>query len=132
MNPSFLSVTGVSALIARLRAFETPRLSLIVLLLGLGCQTLARSRMVAASTGSAVAVASLDSAITAALPAPGDTSGRNDARLRNLVARKRDIEVDAQHAASPWFYAFLLGGSLVLAAVVTGAQALFAHLRGEE
>ena len=88
--------------------------------------------MVAQSTGSAVAVASLDSAIKAALPAPGDSSGRNDVQLRNLVARKRDIQVDAQHAADPWFYSILLGNSSVLAAVVTGAQALFAHLRGEE
>jgi hypothetical protein len=73
----------------------------LVLLIGLGFQTLARSRMAAASTGSAAAVASLDSAIAAAQPAQGDTSGRNDARLRSLVARKRDIEVEAQRNANP-------------------------------
>ena len=87
--------------------------------------------MATAFAGSAVAVASLDTAITAATPAPGDTSGRNDEQLRSLVARKRDLEVKAQHAAQPWWYAFLLGGSLVLAAVVTGAKAFLAHLRGE-
>ena len=121
----------MSAIFSRLRTVQTPRLSLVLLLLGLAGQTLARSRMMSASSGSAVAVASLDSAIIAAQPAPGDTSGRNDERLRSLVARRRDTEVEARHAANPWFYTFLLGGGLVLAAVVTGALALIAHLRGE-
>ena len=118
------------AIVARLRSFQTPRLSLVLLLLGLGSQTLARSRMATASAGSAVAIASLDSAINLALPAPGDTSVASTEQLRSLVSRKRDADVEARRAAEPWFYAFLLCGGLVTAAVVTGAQALLAHLRG--
>ena len=77
-------------------------------------------------------VASLDSAIKAAVPAEGDTSVAGAERLRSLVSRKRDAEADAQRAAQPWFYAFLLSGGLTTAAVVAGARALFAHLRGEQ
>ena len=115
----------------RLRTFQTPRLSVAILLLGLAGQSFARARIGSASTSGAVTIASLDTAIAAATPSPGDTSGRNEARLRDLVTRKRDAEVDVRQASRPWFYLFLLSGSLVLAAVVTGAQALIAHVRGE-
>lgn len=125
------SLSHAPAVLSRIRSFQTPRLSLAVLILGLGIQSLARSRLALESTGSTAAVASLDSAIAAAQPAAGDTSARNDAPLRDLVARKRDLEVEAQSNSSSWFYAFLLGSGLVLAACVTGAQALIAHLRGE-
>ena len=87
--------------------------------------------MTTASAGTAVAVASLDSAINVAVPTPGDTSAASAERLRALVSQKRDAEVDARHAAEPWLYAFLLSGGLITAAVVTGAQALLAHVRGE-
>jgi Flp pilus assembly protein TadB len=119
----------VSLLASRFRTFRTPRLSVAALLLGLAVQTIARSRIQAAFAGSTVAVASLDSAINAATPSPSDTSGRNDERLRSLVAQKRDIEVKSQQATQFWLYASLLGNVFIFVAVVTGAQALFAHLR---
>ena len=103
----------------------------MVLLLGLGLQAMARNRMQAASVGGAAVVATIDSALTAAQPAPNDTSSANFERLRGLVAQKRDTELATRNAVRPWFYALLLGGGLVLAALVTGAQSLFAHLRGD-
>jgi hypothetical protein len=120
--------------VARARSFQTPRLSLVLLLLGLTGQSVARSRMASASAGRAAMVASLDSAITAAQPSSGeaslgDTATATDEHLRELVSRKRDAEVNARHASDKWWYAFLLSSGVLLAAIVTGAQALVTHVR---
>ena len=122
----------MSAIVARLRTFSTPRLSLALLLAGLAGQAVARGRMTTASADATAAVASLDSAINIAVPVPDDTTAASAERLRTLVTRKRDAEVNARNAATPWFYAVLLSGGLITAAVVTGAQALLAHVRGEK
>ena len=50
-------------IVSRLRSYQTPRLSLVVLLLGLGLQAMARNRMQAASVGGAAVVATIDSAL---------------------------------------------------------------------
>jgi hypothetical protein len=114
-----------------LRSFQTPRLSLAVLIVGLALQMVARSRMAAGSEQLAREGPSLDSAITAALPSRGDTAEASVARMRTLVSRKRDLEVEANATRTPWFFVFLASGGFVLAALVTGTQALVGHIRGE-
>lgn len=118
--------------VARLRAFQTPRFCVVLLVVGLACQALARNRMATVSARSMHAVASLDSAIAAALPVSEDTSFASNDRLSYLVSRRRDAEVEARRDSEPWFYASLLAGSVTTAAVITGGLALLAHLRGEK
>jgi hypothetical protein len=119
------------ATVARLRAFQSPRLSVVLLIVGLSCQVLARSRMATVSARNSLAVALLDSAIAAASPTTEDTSVASNDRLRGFVSRRRDAEIEARRAAEPWFYAFLLSGGVVAAAVVTGALGLLEQVRGE-
>jgi hypothetical protein len=119
------------ATVARLRSFQSPRLSVVLLIVGLSCQALARNRMATVSARNSLAVASLDSAIAAASPATEDTSVASNDRLRGFVSRRRDAEVEARRASEPWFYGFLLSGGVVAAAVVTGALGLLEHVRGE-
>ena len=103
----------------------------MVLIVGIAFQALAQSRMSAGSEKVARERASLDSAIAAAMPMPGDTAESSTVRVRNLVSRKRDLEVEAKTTQKPWFYLLLISSGVVIAAVVIGAQALLAHMRGE-
>jgi hypothetical protein len=117
--------------LSRIRTFQSPRLSLVVLIVGIGIQTFAQSRMAAGSAKVARERASLDSAIAAAMPMPGDTAESSTVRVRSLVSRKRDLEVEANTRQKPWFYLLLISSGVVIAAAVIGAQALLAHVRGE-
>ena len=117
-------------LLARLRSFRSPRVSLLLLLLGLSVPALARSRLVKGGPSRVAAVASLDSAIATAVPlSETDATAASTERLRTLVSRKRDIEVEAQRAFQQWLYWSVCGAALVLAAIVTGSIAFVGHLR---
>lgn len=120
------------ALAARLRGFQSPRVTLVLLLIGFSGQWIVQRHVRATASRSARAIASVDSAIARALPAVNDASGTADARMRSLVSRKRDLEVEAERASEPWYYAFALSNGLMLAAAVVAAQALVAHLRDRE
>jgi hypothetical protein len=121
----------MSAFLKRLRQFQTPRVIMLVLLLGLAGQALARNRMGRTARTTERRLASLDSLITAAMPRTGDTSEASVTRMAALVSEKRDLEVNLRSAAMPWFVVTLLCSSLVGAALVTGGMALLSHLRGD-
>lgn len=114
---------------ARLRSFTSPRITLVLLLLGFSGQWLVRRHVGATAAQNAQAIASVDSAIARALPSPTDTSADSGEQLRRLTSRKRDLEIEADRIPERWFYAFALSNGLILAATVTGAQALVSHLR---
>jgi hypothetical protein len=119
----------VPQLLTRLRTFQSPRVLIPILLLGIGGQVIARSRVRADAQPAQLRVAQLDSAIAVALAAPDDTTEARVARMTALVSEKRDLESAAQQGFLPWFVVSMLSGSLVLAAVVIGATSFLAHLR---
>jgi hypothetical protein len=120
----------VKEFVARLRSFRSPRVSLLLLVLGLAVSALARQRLAQGGPSRVASVASLDSAIAAAVPSTeADATAASTERLRTLVSQKRDIQVAAQQAVQRWLLWSLSGAALVLAAIVTGSIALVGHLR---
>jgi hypothetical protein len=119
----------MSQFLARLRTFQSPRVLIPILVIGVTGQVLAGSRMRTRAQSSVVRSAQLDTAIAAAMPAADDTTAATIARMTALVSEKRDLESAAQQRFLPWFVVSMLSGSLVLAAVVIGGSALLGHLR---
>lgn len=119
----------VNTLLARLRSFRSPRVSLILLLIGASVSVVARGRLGAGAPTRAAAVSSLDSAIASAVKSAEDTTLAGTTRLRALVSQKRDIQVASHQAFQTWLYWSLGGQAMVLAAIVSGGIALFSHLR---
>ena len=119
----------VNTLLARLRSFRSPRVSLILLLIGVSISVVARGRLGAGAPTRAAAVSALDSAIASAVPSVEDTTLAGTERLRTLVSKKRDVQVASHQAFQAWLYWSLGGQALVLAAIVSGGIALFSHLR---
>ena len=118
--------------IARVRSFRSPRVTLLLLLAGLSVEAIARLGVAAGGPSRAASIASLDSAIAAAVPSTeADTAEASVERLRTLVSQKRDVQVDAQRAVERWFYCSIGGAGLMLAAIVTGSIAFVDHLRGD-
>jgi hypothetical protein len=121
----------VTNLIARFRSFRTPRHSTILLLAGLAFSFLARRIPLANTQQHATAIATLDRAIAAAVPASGDTSEASFARVKQLVSQRRDAAVNVQRSIQGRLYWLVAGSVLVFGAVVTGALALLGHLRDD-
>jgi hypothetical protein len=119
----------VNTLLARFRSFRSPRVSLLLLLIGVSVSVVARSRLGAGAPTRAAAVSALDSTIAAAVPLAEDTTQAGTERLRALVSQKRDIQVASHQAFQTWLYWSLGGQALVLAAIVSGGIAMFSHLR---
>jgi hypothetical protein len=120
----------VKEFVARLRSFRSPRVSLLLLLIGLAVSAFARHRLAQGGPARVAAVAALDSAIAAAVPSTeADATTASTERLRTLVSQKRDVQVAAQLAVQQWLLWSLSGSALVLAAIVTGGVALVGHLR---
>lgn len=115
--------------VARFRSFRSPPVSVLLLLLGLAGAVVGRSRLAAGAPARRAATTVLDSTIAAATPTPDDTTDAGSARIRTLVAQKRDVQVEANRALQQWLYWSLGSSGLVLAAIVTGGLALISHLR---
>ena len=120
------------SLAVRLRSFKSPRITLVLLLLSFSAQWLVRRHVGATAAQNAQAIAAVDSAIVRALPSASDVSAESSERLRGLVSRKRDLQIETERIPERWFYMMALSNGLMFAAFVVGVQALVSHLRDRE
>lgn len=92
---------------------------LVCLLCGVGLAFVAQNARGKERFVQAVALASLDSAIVAALPAADGSGGGDSARVLLLANRKRDAMIAADHGFKPWEFGYGGGIGLILGSLVS-------------
>ena len=114
----------VRVLLKRLSTFRVPRQSLVWLVLGVASIAVSQNRL-AVETAT---VASLDSAIAAALPVTAGDAATRDARIRVLVAEKRDLQIASTRMFHPWRLMLGAGIGLIIVTILADIEVLVLHL----
>jgi hypothetical protein len=72
----------------------------------------------------ASAIASLDAAIAASSRTTEDESSANAARVRTLIAERRDLQIAASRMFHPWRLVYGGGVGLLITATLAGLEVL--------